>query len=105
MSLWSTLTTVTRVGLDLSRSALAFGERVSPWPLSIVPRVLRLPVDFAADVVGHVAGSPVTHAPPPASGGRPPHDEPLAGAVVQVQVGHVGAVLEGIEVDREAVDL
>ena len=84
MSLWSTLTTVTRVGLDLSRSALAFGERVSPWPLSIVPRVLRLPVDFAADVVGHVAGSPVTHAPPPASGGRPPHDEPhvatIAGA-------------------------
>ena len=58
MTLWSTLTGITRFGIDLSRSALSLGERYTPWPLSLVPRVLRLPLDVVADVAARVAGSP-----------------------------------------------
>lgn len=62
MILWSTLAGITRFGIELSRSALSLGERYSPWPLSLVPRVLRLPLDVAADMAALVAGSPAMEA-------------------------------------------
>lgn len=63
MTLWSTLTGITRFGIEISRSALGLGERLVPWPLSLFPRALRLPLDIAADIAQLVAGSPTAHAP------------------------------------------
>ena len=63
---WSTLGTlaaITRFGIEISRSALGFGERLVPWPLSLVPRMLRLPLDVVADVTGLAAGTPTAHVP------------------------------------------
>lgn len=73
MTFWHTLTGITRFGIELSRSALGFGERMVPWPLSVVPRVLRLPLDVAADVAALAAGSPTSHAPHDAGRSRAPH--------------------------------
>ena len=86
MTLWSTLTGITRFGIEISRSALGFGERLVPWPLSLVPRALRLPLDVAADVAALVTGSPTAFAPrdedaAPARTARPPRpDAPRASA-------------------------
>jgi pimeloyl-ACP methyl ester carboxylesterase len=80
MGLLSTLTGITRFGIDLSRNALSFGERITPWPLSIVPRTMRLPLDVAATVAAHLGGSAETtdadRPSPPAEERAPAHAAP-----------------------------
>ncbi|MBY0276646.1 alpha/beta hydrolase [Candidatus Binatia bacterium] len=64
MQIWSTLfgltsapIRLTRFGIEISRSALSLGEHLTPWPISLVPRALRVPLDVAADLVGTVVAS------------------------------------------------
>jgi pimeloyl-ACP methyl ester carboxylesterase len=48
MTLWNVLTDTAAFAAGTVRGALRWGERVVPWPLSLVPRTLRLPLDVAA---------------------------------------------------------
>lgn len=59
MSLWTTFTGVAQVGLAAARGTLCFGERLAPWPLDLMPRLMRLPLDLVAGLVDDmVAKSP-----------------------------------------------
>lgn len=48
MSLWSTFTSSAGFVFNTTRGILRWTESAAPWPLSIVPRTLRLPLDVAA---------------------------------------------------------
>jgi 3-oxoadipate enol-lactonase len=63
MELWSTLSGITRFGIDLSRYTLSLSEGITPWPLSLVPRALRIPLDVAADLAAQLGGSAATANP------------------------------------------
>lgn len=86
MQIWSTLLgltfapiRLTRFGIEISRSALTFGERAAPWPVSMVPRAMRVPLDVAADIVGAMDGATGV---PHAASGDPTATEPARSAVV-----------------------
>lgn len=63
MSVWTTLSSVARFGVEASRDLLRFGERVSPWPLSLIPRTARLPLDIAVGLADALTAErePVPH--------------------------------------------
>lgn len=55
MRIWTTVTGVAQVGLATARGTLRFGERLAPWPLDLLPRLLRLPLDLVAGLMEDVA--------------------------------------------------
>lgn len=57
MNVWSTLVALTGFGIEISRGALTLGERFTPWPVSLLPRLARLPLDVAANAVRAVGGT------------------------------------------------
>lgn len=69
MKVWTTAWGVARFGIEVSRDVLRFGERLAPWPLSLVPRTLRLPLDGIIGLAGTLTTQP---APVPDLGANPP---------------------------------
>lgn len=58
MKVWTTAWGVARFGIEVSRDVLRFSERLSPWPLSLVPRTLRLPLDGIIGLAGTLVAEP-----------------------------------------------
>ena len=49
--LWQLVTGTVGLCARAAQQTLAWGEHLTPWPLSLVPRTLRLPLDL--DLPGH----------------------------------------------------